>query len=63
MESGRVAGGSDEVAAREKGPAGLTSSRGGSRLPVWVRVVYGAGWGGSTVMERLAFIWLYFWLL
>ena len=37
--------------------AGATSP---ARLPRWVRLVFGAGLGGGTVMERLVFIWLYF---
>jgi glycoside/pentoside/hexuronide:cation symporter, GPH family len=60
MDSARVPGASDEAATGAEVPAEPTSSKGGDRLPLWVRVVYGAGWGGSTVMERLVFIWLYF---
>jgi glycoside/pentoside/hexuronide:cation symporter, GPH family len=59
MESGRGTGGNDEPATA---PAGLTS-RSGNRLPLWVRLVFGAGQGGSVIMERLIFVWLYyFWV-
>jgi glycoside/pentoside/hexuronide:cation symporter, GPH family len=30
------------------------------RLPGWVRLVFGAGQGGSAIFERLVFMWLYF---
>lgn len=30
------------------------------RLPAWVRLAFGAGQGGSAIIERLVFIWLYF---
>jgi glycoside/pentoside/hexuronide:cation symporter, GPH family len=31
-----------------------------SRLPRWVEVAYGAGGGGSILIERIVFTWLYF---
>jgi glycoside/pentoside/hexuronide:cation symporter, GPH family len=30
------------------------------RLPRWVKVAYGAGGGGSILIERIVFTWLYF---
>jgi glycoside/pentoside/hexuronide:cation symporter, GPH family len=30
------------------------------RLPRWVTIVYGAGYGGTIIVERLVFTWLYF---
>lgn len=50
-------------ASEEAGPGatpGSALSTGRSRLPRWVRLSYGAGQGGATIMERLVFIWLYF---
>jgi glycoside/pentoside/hexuronide:cation symporter, GPH family len=31
-----------------------------SRLPRWVKIAYGAGGGGSILIERIVFTWLYF---
>lgn len=55
-----MTGGSDEMATGAKVPAESASSTGGRRLPRWVKLVFGSGQGGATVMERLVFIWLYF---
>ena len=41
-------------------PAEPMSTTGGRGLPRWVKFGFGAGQGGATVMERLLFIWLYF---
>jgi glycoside/pentoside/hexuronide:cation symporter, GPH family len=30
------------------------------RLPVWIRIAYGAGQGGTIIIERVVFVWLYF---
>jgi glycoside/pentoside/hexuronide:cation symporter, GPH family len=55
-----VTGGDDEMATGANAPAKTTSSTGGQRLPRWVKLGFGSGQGGATVMERLLFIWLYF---
>jgi glycoside/pentoside/hexuronide:cation symporter, GPH family len=31
-----------------------------ARLPRWVKIAYGAGGGGSILIERIVFTWLYF---
>ena len=55
-----MTGGSDETVTGAGASAGSASSNGGRVLPRWVRLLFGSGWGGTTVMERLVFMWLYF---
>jgi glycoside/pentoside/hexuronide:cation symporter, GPH family len=53
-------GGSGTMATGARDPAQPAWPTGGRRLPRSVKLLFGSGQGGSVIMERLIFTWLYF---